>query len=391
MNFLSDVITYIRRIVKTPSDVALSDSLIIDYINRFVINDMDARVQLFDFKTKYQFQTIPGIDKYNMPLYPIQTESGSQQISFYPVYQGFTGFCTVNGVPVKMSTQAVEFWNIWPDYTQQLVQAGTGTGSGTTYTLNLPFSPAIAGHIDMSGLIARGSNQDPPLVGIGSSGSYPNVPVTSIDSRAVFTATGPNGQNITVQDTGLFLSDNTDGNLYGILGYVDHSNPNIQYFSSYSTTLNTICYNTGVANVTFPVNIPSGNPIMSECYFYQQGTPRAILFYNNTITLRAVPNTQYTVEMEGYLTPAAFLSSSQALAFGYMSEYIARGAARKILADTGDTEQFAFYEPLFREQENLVWKRSQRQITANRTQTIYSQGGWNQGGGWNGSYGGGIS
>jgi hypothetical protein len=58
--------------------------------------------------------------------------------------------------------------------------------------------------------------------------------------------------------------------------------------------------------------------------------------------------------------------------FAYMSEYIARGAARKILADTGDTEQFAFYEPLFKEQETLVWKRSQRQFTANRTGTIFS-------------------
>jgi len=74
------------------------------------------------------------------------------------------------------------------------------------------------------------------------------------------------------------------------------------------------------------------------------------------------------------LSPAAFLTTGAALPFGYMTEYIARGAARKILSDTGDTEQFAFYEPLFREQESLVWKRSQRQFTANRTQTIYSQG-----------------
>ena len=52
----------------------------------------------------------------------------------------------------------------------------------------------------------------------------------------------------------------------------------------------------------------------------------------------------------------------------------ARRFARKILSDTGDIEQFQFYEPLFKEQELLVWKRSQRQFTATRTQTIYSQG-----------------
>jgi hypothetical protein len=57
-----------------------------------------------------------------------------------------------------------------------------------------------------------------------------------------------------------------------------------------------------------------------------------------------------------------------------MAEYIARGAARKMLSDTGDWEQFQSYEPLFLEQEMLVWKRSQRQWTATRTETIYSQG-----------------
>lgn len=76
--------------------------------------------------------------------------------------------------------------------------------------------------------------------------------------------------------------------------------------------------------------------------------------------------------MDAYLSPAAFLNSSSAIQFAYMSEYIARGAARKILSDTGDIEQFQFYEPLFKEQELLVWKRSQRQFTATRTGTIFS-------------------
>ena len=80
------------------------------------------------------------------------------------------------------------------------------------------------------------------------------------------------------------------------------------------------------------------------------------------------------MELDAYLTPAGFLASSQAIQFGYMCEYIARGAARKILSDTGDWEQFNAYEKQFLEQRTLVWKRSQRQFTANRTQTIYSQG-----------------
>jgi len=56
-----------------------------------------------------------------------------------------------------------------------------------------------------------------------------------------------------------------------------------------------------------------------------------------------------------------------------MSEYISLGAARKILSDVGDAEQMNFYEPRFLEQEALVHIRSQRQWTATRTQTLYSQ------------------
>ena len=142
--------------------------------------------------------------------------------------------------------------------------------------------------------------------------------------------------------------------------------------NNYSTTLNTVNYNTGVVNVTLPSAPAQGEPIQAQCYFFQQGIPRAILFYNNCITLRPPPDIQYLVELNAYLTPAAFLTTSQAVPFGYMSEYISRGAARKILADTGDIEQFQFYEPLFKEQETLVWKRSQRQFTATRTGTIFS-------------------
>ncbi len=141
----------------------------------------------------------------------------------------------------------------------------------------------------------------------------------------------------------------------------------------YDVNTNTVNYNTGVVNVTFPTPPPAGTPIQVQSYFYAQGIPRAILWYNNTITIRPPPNTQYVVELTCYLTPAAMLSTGTAIPFAYMAEYVARGAAQKILSDTGDWEQYNAYEPLFIKQEMLVWKRSQRQFTATRTGTIFSE------------------
>jgi len=392
MFILNDVITYIRRIVKTPSNIVLTDNLIIDYINRFWISDIDARMQLFDFKTKYQFQTTPGVDQYNMPLYSVQVSPSPQQptsnvIASYPVYQGFTGNCTANGIQLGFSTQMRSFNNLWPTYVQQQIQVGTGNG-GTNYNLNLPFFPAIPGHVDITGIMASVTPPSTPSDPILGTTLNLNVPTTSVYSAVYFTATGSNGQNIVVADSGQFLSSNTDGNLYGLLMYpgnapLGNQQPSNGYVNSFGITgitqasqavltitsnfvvgqtiqitavngmtelndnyytvvsnsgttvtidvdstsftaytsggtatsfSNLINYNTGVAtNINFPSPIPSGTPINVQCYFVEQGIPRSILYFNNIITMMPPPDTQYLIEMEAYLTPAAFLSTSQAI------------------------------------------------------------------------------
>lgn len=400
MNLLQDIITYIRRIIKSPSNAVITDDLIIDYINRFWIMDVDARMQLFDLKTKYQFQTIPGIDKYNMPLYNVQTEPGSSNIGMYPVYQGLIPPVYINGVQVPFQTQRSQFYNIWPNIVQNLGVVATGDGTAGPYTLQIPILPGnqpsnppfdgiLRGHIDIAGIIATGNNIDPPVTdSANAAASIASVPVTSVESAFYITSIDSSGSNVIVADSGWFLQGNVN---YGLLmqpGAAPFGN--LALPGGYSTTSNTVNYLTGIVNVTFPVTIPSGNNINAQCFFYQSGLPRGFLFYNNTITLRAPPDIQYLVEVDAYLSPSAFLNTGAAIPFGYMAEYIARGAARKILSDTGDMEQFNFYEPFFREQELLVWKRSQRQWTATRTESIYSQG-FGQGAGFNNNYGGGIS
>jgi hypothetical protein len=388
MNLLSSIITYIRRIIKSPSNADITDELIIDYINRFWIMDMDARLQLFDLKTVYQFQTTPGICYYNMPLYDIQSETPgsptSPDISFYPVYQGFLAPAKANGINMNFYTQRGQFLDLWPNYVQQLNPAGIGNETAGPYTLNLPFFPAIPGHVDITGIIATGSNTDP----IFGTTLNLSVPSTSVYSGVYITATNETGQNITVADSGQFLSGDTNGDLYGLLmatGSAPYSNTALT--GGYNTTTNTVNYATGLINVTFPEAIPDGYPISVQCFFIEQGLPRSCLFYNNTLTIYPPPNTQYQIELDAYLSPAAFFNQSQSLPFAYMAEYIARGAARKILSDTGDVDQFNFYEPLFKEQELLVWKRSQRQFTATRSETIYSNVGLGYGASSSGLYG----
>jgi hypothetical protein len=400
MNLLSDIITYVRRIIKSPSNALITDDLIIDYINRFWILDVDARIQLFDLKTKWQFQTIPAVDKYNVPLYSVQTEPGSQEIGIYPVYQGLIPPVYINGIQVPFQTQKSQFFNIWPNVVQNLGVVGQGNGTTGPYTLNLPLLPAnippnpplegfLRAHIDITGIIATGSNVDPPLSDNSTAAvDIAEVPTTSIDSAVWITSIDATGSNVIVVDSGWFLNTNTDCGLLMQPGRPPFGN--LALSGGYSTTSNIVNYLTGTVYVNFPVPIPTGTNINAQVFFFQTGLPRGFLFYNNTVTLRTPPDSQYLVEVDAYLSPSAFLNTNAAIPFGYMSEYIARGAARKILSDTGDIEQFQFYEPLFREQETLVWKRSQRTFTSSRTESIYSQG-FGQGAGFNNNYGGGIT
>lgn len=475
MNLLNDIITYIRRIIKTPSNAVITDDLIIDYINRFWILDVDARIQLFDLKTKYQFQTAPGYDQYNMPLYEIQIQPGDQRINLYPVYQGFMDPCYINGVRIPFYTEKNTFFNTWPNITQQMNIVVQGNGSAGPYNfqfpiapnntmptpLNTPFNYILRGHVDMTGIIALqqvagyGVYLDPPIVtnaqAIGAAGTIASAPVANVFPAVYITSNGTDGSSIVVCDSGQFLSGNQNlgllmhqgtnpkGNTaltggyttsFAITGVTQAAQAVVTTTSTFAvgeiiqitdvggmTELNgrffTVLANSGatitinvdstgftaytaggtatsfrnlinyftgeVINLTFPTAIPQGVNIAAQCYFFQSGLPRGILFNNNTLTLRSPPSQQWLVEIDAYLTPAGFLSTGQAVEFAYMSEYIARGAARKILSDTGDVEQFQFYEPLFREQEQLVWKRSQRQFTSTRTETIYSRGYGNQG------------
>ena len=371
MNLLQDVINYIRRIVKTPNNTVLSDSLIIDYINRFYTMDMDARIQLFDLKTRYSFETVPLVDQYNMPYYglgiyanqipygtspsmfPQQTEP-SNTIAPYPVYQNFLSPAYINGIEVPLMSSQSSFFRIWPNYIQPMAPIAVGDGTDT-YSFQLPFQPSLRGHIDPTGDITHAYS------GVTGDQVDYNILPSSVFS-AIYIATQDAAANpIIVQDSGQFFS--TNQNLGLLRGNCT---------SSWSATTNTVNYLTGQVNVTFSANIPAGTSINAQNYFFSPGMPRSMLFFNNMLLLRPPPNSNYLVELTGYLTPASFFNSANAIPFGYMAEYIARGAARKILSDTGDVEQFNFYEPLFREQEQLVWKRSQRQVTADRTDTIYS-------------------
>ncbi len=367
MNLLTDIIKYVRRIVKTPSDQVISDGLIVDYINRFYTTDVPLRVQLFDLKSKFNLETIPFVDQYNLPYYPIQTPEatllnpvaggpGATVVAPYFQYQGLIPPVYVDGVQSLFYVNRDPFLKAYPDYVQNNMPV---QGSGTNiYTFNIASDPIIRGHLDAVGEV--NFSQDAPVY------KYNLTPGVYIS------ATGADGTRYTIVDTGVPIG--SDFYIGSLVQYID---PIPTAAASTFITVGQVNYLTGEVTVTFPAIIPAtfndqANMIETQCYLFQYGMPRMVLFWNNILKLRPPPDRTYLIECDAYLTPAAFLSSADALPFGYMAEYIARGAARKMLTDAADMDQVRFYEPFFKEQELLVLRRSDRQFSANRTPTIFS-------------------
>lgn len=316
---LGDINTWVRRIIKSPSAASISNDTIADYINRFYVYDVPERIQLFELKRQYTFETIPNTFEYQFP---------------YQNYQGVKSPAYCDGVEIGLFTSQEQFYKIFPELVlNQFLLIGDGTAGPYSFTMTRV--PVLKGFTDDLGNL------------------LPYVYITGLD-----TAGGPiyvvdDGQGNLIQTDATFQSDPSGTTTPPIVGTVD--------------------YITGAFSFTLSSgDFANGSNIEVQSSPYSAGVPRIVLFFNNTLKLYPVPDRFYKIQLEAYITPAQFLTSNASVPFAYMSEYIARGAARKILSDTGDIEQLQMYEPFFREQENLVLRRTSRINLIQRTPTIFA-------------------
>lgn len=405
---VNEVITYVRRILKQPNQQDISDSTIGDYINRFYVYDAPARIQLFDLKVQYSLELVPNVDQYNAPITILP---GGSIVPTYNVFEP-PGF--VDGYKITWQQNNESFTRLFPNFFQNNFQQN-GTGVSGPYSFTIANGPIVQGHIDQNiepGLVnsvpitnvtqavqavvsAVNSFSVGQLVTFAAVGGMTqlngntyqvvnrtaNAFTINVNSTAFTAYTIGGTASVIISSQGLLTSNvyvtaiDTNGNLNVAQDSPGSSTTGalIQYDSNkISRNVGTVNYITGAISVTFLNSIPSTSAINSQCIPYSAGRPQAVLFYDNTFTFRPVPSQPFLFRCDAYYTPAAFLATTNAVPYRWMSEYLARGAARKILSDYGDKEQLQFYEPFFREQENFVLRRTTRQNSVVRTSTIYT-------------------
>ena len=338
---LSDIITKVRKLTGSGNSLQLTDAAIIDYINSFYLYDFPAEFRSLQLKNTFTINTIQNID-----TYPFD----------------FEHYSTLEA-PANVDKKSVPLYNTpWPFYslffnwqTRETFATGDGT-AGAPYT---------------------GTAQDTPIIR-----SYNNNPMadTQTASTAVFgtgtyppTFAEPNVarvQNIIITGNTasgtLNVTDDGDGNLIGDVN---------------AAGTNTIDYQTGAIDVTFSASIATDAEVNISYNPANPAIPQAILFWQNQVTLRPVPDQGYLVEIVAYRRPSQVLLGTVDPELPNPAgvpellewwETIAAGAAKKIFEDRQDSDGIILMDKMLAERYALNETRTYAALGKQRIDTIFS-------------------
>ena len=154
----------------------------------------------------------------------------------------------------------------------------------------------------------------------------------------------------------------------------------IQYSSETGDTtkivIGSVDYVTGQFNINFPVAPGASQTISVWVSPYIAGFPQSLLYYNNEIIVRPVPDSVYKLEIETYQTPSRFFESSDEPILQQWWQYIAYGAAIEIMRERQDQEGVQELMEGFRRQQSLVIQRQANEEIGIPNSTIYNSPGY---------------
>jgi len=119
----------------------------------------------------------------------------------------------------------------------------------------------------------------------------------------------------------------------------------------------TVNYVTTEIILNLPVSLMPGTQLNIWASTYQPGRPYNLLFWNNELTIRPVPDNVYLVEVEAYQTPVQFMQTTDSPLLAQWAQYISYGTAIELLRERQDMEGVENLMEGFKRQEALVLER----------------------------------
>jgi len=359
---LADIRNKVRRITGRPNAAQITDEQIDEYVNTYYVFDLCEQLRIESFRYTWKFVTNANQAVYDFPKELYLT-------SMPPIYIG--------GYQSYLTQSRENFFRTNPQLNllQQHVATGNNTVGPYSFTLtNVPVMP--------------GYKCNPPGAYSVSVAYAPGVPSTDVPASQInwgvlISAQNANGTSVSLVDDGGCSA-------------TGHSNTGLLFDPNDASTLpanarGTINYITGLVNINaapgFVNAIPNGNPINCQYVPYVASRPQSAVFYQDQLMLYPVPDQAYTVNLEAYKYPTAFLSppgsppgpppapadAANVPKLREMWQLLAYGAADKIFADNGDIDNMMKYRPLLEEQLKLLQRRTIVQYTSERVATIYTE------------------
>lgn len=329
-----------------------------DYINDFYLYDLPEHLRSLRLKSFYTFPTVPNCGTYNVPqsIYSVEP----------PIY--------IDNYQFSWYQSPQMFYQIWPElnFIQQNIFNPSSAGSFFSFTLS----------------------QTPIQQGTVVIGLTPNIDASPSPSPILETFRDRD-QPIPLDLPPLQYFVNP-----GILT----SNQYIGQYPPLSPGVTpgtgTIDYLTGNVTLSYIVVPPAGVTGSAHYHPYVASRPRDIMFYQQQLFVRPIPNDTYLVKLMSYQMPTTVISSatnstiipatdtagniqgftnaninSNATNLPDFNEWwqlISYGAALKIFAEDGDDEKYAQYKIYFEEQKMLAQRKELKQLANQRIQTAYS-------------------
>jgi hypothetical protein len=319
-----------------------------DYINDFYLYDMPEHFRTLKLRNFYTFTTIPNCGTYAVPenIYEI----------YDPIY--------IDNYQFKWYQYPSEFYQVWPELNFIDRNLFTPNGISRAYTFTLSQTPVQQGTV-VIGLTPNIDGQSPGALETFTDLDQP-IPL-DIPQQQYFNNPG-------------ILTGNQGGT-------------------------GTIDYLTGVCSITYAslTGPPSGTT--SSCHYhpYVASRSRDILFWNQNLYLRPIPNDTYFVKVMAYMMPTTVMNaatnatvrpslnvvgnndvdvqgfngasgslSTDLPQFNEWWQLIAYGAALKIFVEDGEFTEYERYKMLFEEQKLLAQRKTLRQLAHQRIPTVYS-------------------
>ena len=372
--------TKVRRLTASASEAALSSADIQKAVNLFYETDFPYAIKIDQQRSVYKFLTIPNVDRY-----PVNVNN----------CQGFRAPVYFEGIQGNFFKNRDQLYNLYPRYPTQF-QPISGDGNTKSFTFTLfgnnvnPFpqpnfgilsTQLVIGGIDVNGNPIRIIDDGGAVVnsdGIGSN---------TTTGQLIFVNQNAVGDNVYLDPLNSNAQTRSIPELSPLGGQVNANLPNTAYppgglpSANYPQYVGTVNYVTTSITVNFPVAPAHGTMINVWAVTYQVGRPYNLLFWNNELTIRPIPDNVYLVEVETFLTPAQFMETTSHPILNQWAQYIAFGTAMEILRDRQDMEGVENLKEGFMRQEGLVLERQsieeigQPNITMfNSTQAGYGYG-----------------